>query len=71
MSDINTLKELLVDCLIQDLMDPDKRGPNLYQVVARVISDNKPSKDDATLIRSESLENLVPFKLKSPPHRHG
>lgn len=64
MKDINTLKDLLIDCLIEDLMDPEKRTPNLYQVVARVISDNKPSKEEATAIRSETLENLAPFKLK-------
>jgi hypothetical protein len=44
-------------------MDPEKRGPGLYQVVARVISDNKPSKDEGA-VRTESLEGLVPFKLK-------
>lgn len=64
MNDVNTLKELLIDCLVQDLMDPDKRSPNLYQVVARVIADNKPSKDDQLSVRAESLETLVPFKLK-------
>jgi hypothetical protein len=64
MKDVNTLKDLLIDCLIEDLMDPEKRTPNLYQVVARVISDNKPTKDEQTSIRQETLENLVPFKLK-------
>ena len=64
MNNIDTLKELLVDCLVEDLMDPEKRGPGLYQVVARVIADNKPTKEDAAAIRTETLENLVPFKLK-------
>lgn len=64
MKDVDTLKELLIDCLIQDLMDPDKRTPGLYQVVARVVADNKPTKDDAMSIRQDSLESLVPFKLK-------
>lgn len=64
MNNIDTLKELLVDCLVEDLMDPEKRGPGLYQVVARVIADNKPTKEDAASIRTETLENLVPFKLK-------
>lgn len=63
MKNIDTLRELLIDCLTEDLMDPEKRGPGLYQVVARVISDNKPSKDDGA-VRTESLEGLVPFKLK-------
>jgi len=64
MNNIDTLKELLIDCLVEDLMDPEKRGPGLYQVVARVISDNKPTKDEATAIRTETLESIAPFKLK-------
>jgi len=64
MNNIDTLKELLVDCLVEDLMDPEKRGPGLYQVVARVIADNKPTKEDAASIRTETLDNLIPFKLK-------
>jgi hypothetical protein len=64
MNDINTLKELLIDCLIQDLADPEKRGPGLYQVVARVVADNKPNKDETMAVNAESLEKLAPFKLK-------
>jgi hypothetical protein len=61
MNDISTLKELLIDCLVEDLMDPEKRSPGLYQVVARVIADNKSAEAEA--IRSPTLENLAPFKL--------
>ena len=61
MNDVNTLKELLIDCLVEDLMDPEKRTPGLYQVVARVIADNKNVESET--IRSPTLENLAPFKL--------
>jgi hypothetical protein len=64
MNNVETLKELLIDCLVEDLMDPEKRGPGLYQVVARVIADNKPSKEEAVSIRQETLESMAPFKLK-------
>ena len=59
---INTLKDLLIDCLIEDLSDPDKQSPGLYQVVARVVADNK--SDTIPAVRVETLEGLSPFKLK-------
>ena len=64
MKNVDTLKELLIDCLVEDLMDPEKRGPGLYQVVARVISDNKPPKEESTSIRTDILENMAPFKMR-------
>jgi hypothetical protein len=64
MNNIDTLKELLIDCLVEDLMDPEKRSPGLYQVVARVISDNKPNKEESTNIRTDILKEVAPFKLK-------
>lgn len=60
MNDIDKLKKLLIDCLIEDLQDPDKRSPSLYQVVTRVVSDNKPSKE---ALPSADLEDIVPFKI--------
>lgn len=60
MNDINTLKDLLIDCLIQDLMNEEKRSPSLYQVVARVIAENKPTKE---ALPSADLEDIVPFKI--------
>ena len=59
MNDINTLKDLLITCLIEDLQDPEKRSPSLYQVVARVVSDTKPTKE---ALPSADLEDIVPFK---------
>ena len=63
MKKVDTLKELLIDCLVEDLMDPEKRSPGLYQVVARVIADNKADMETMP-IRQETLDSIVPFKLK-------
>jgi hypothetical protein len=63
MSSIDRLKELLIDCIIEDLNDPEKRTPGLYQVAARVVSDNKPDGNQIP-IRQETLDSIVPFKLK-------
>jgi hypothetical protein len=60
--EIDTLKDLLIDCLIQDLTDPEKRTPGLYQVVARVVADNK--SDTIPAVKAETLEGLAPFKLR-------
>jgi hypothetical protein len=60
--DIKTLKNLLIDCLIEDLGDVDKRTPGLYQVVARVVADNR--EDTIPAVSAETLEGLSPFKLR-------
>lgn len=64
MARINDLNDLLIDCLIEDLMDPEKRGPGLYQVVARVVNDNKTAEANAIPVKAETLDAIVPFKLK-------
>lgn len=65
MSRIDTLKDLLIDCLIEDLMDPERRSPGLYQAASRVIADNKADQDAMPVARAETLEKLVPFKFKT------
>lgn len=65
MNNIDKLNELLVDALIEDLQNEEKRTPGLYQAVARVIADNKERLQNlASAPKLESLENIVPFKLK-------
>lgn len=64
MNNIETLKDLLIDCLVQDLMDPEKRTPGLYQVVARVVNDNKEDGSNIAAPRAEILDSIIPFKLK-------
>lgn len=65
---LNDMQERLIDCLINDLNDPDRRTPGLYTVVRGVLSDHK---DKVNTIPSESIEaveaamkDAVPFKIK-------
>ena len=60
------LQELLVDCLLMDLQDPDKCTPGLYQVIRGMLNDNKNSEEaipKETLDFLESrLSDAIPFK---------
>jgi len=60
------LQELLVDCLLEDLNDPSKCTPGLYQVVRGIINDNKQPDDAIPAEAMEFLENrlsdAIPFK---------
>lgn len=65
---INKLQELLIDCLIDDLQNPEKQTPGLYTVVRGILSDNK---DKAGSIPQDALDAVeaamserVPFKMK-------
>ncbi|MFY8211202.1 MAG: hypothetical protein ACOVLB_00840 [Candidatus Nanopelagicus sp.] len=65
---LNEMQSKLLDCLINDLNDPDRRTPGLYTVVRGILSDHK---DKVNTIPSESIEaveaamkNAVPFKIK-------
>ena len=65
MSDISTLKNKLVNRLSQDLDDPDKCTPGLYQVVCRVIVDHK---DEIDL---EGIEQTLDKMSLDPPFKFG
>ena len=60
------LQELLIDCLLIDLNDPDKCTPGLYQVVRGVINDNKEGEDvipkEAMEFLEGRLSDAIPFK---------
>jgi hypothetical protein len=65
---LNRLQELLIDCLISDLHNPDKQTPGLYTVVRGILSDHK---DQVNKIPSEAIEAVeealreqAPFKIK-------
>ena len=65
---LNKMHECLLDCLIADLVNPDKQTPGLYTVVRGILSDHK---DQVNAIPSESMEaveqamkNSAPFKIK-------
>ena len=60
------LQELLTDCLLIDLEDPEKCTPGLYQVVRGVINDNKNVDEEIPQETLSFLENrlsdAIPFK---------
>lgn len=65
---LSQLQNLLLESLVSDLQDPDKRTPGLYTVVRGILSDHK---DQVNKIPSESIEavqeamkNQLPFKIK-------
>jgi formylmethanofuran dehydrogenase subunit B len=65
---LNEMQSKLLDCLINDLNDPDRRTPGLYTVVRGILSDHK---DQVNKIPSESIEaveaamkDAAPFKIK-------
>jgi hypothetical protein len=65
---LNELQDLLLDCLVNDLKDPDRRTPGLYTVIRGILSDHK---DQVNKIPSESIEaveqaikDAAPFKIK-------
>lgn len=62
------MQDLLMDCLINDLNDPDRRTPGLYTVVRGILADHK---DKTNSIPSETIEaveqalkDAAPFKIK-------
>jgi len=65
MNKVNRLKDRLIDNLLDDLNDPDKCTPGLYQVVRGVITDNS-GETTADLV-DEVMEDLnkvdPPFKF--------
>ena len=65
MSDISALKNKLINRLSEDLDDPSKCTPGLYQVVCRVIVDFK---DEIDL---EGIEQTVNKMSLDPPFKFG
>ena len=64
---VDSLQEALFDRLIEDLYDPLKCTPGLYQVVRGVINDNKKDLDSipngVMEELQEKLSEVVPFKF--------
>ena len=63
------LQQLLVDCMLEDLKDPDKCTPGLYQVVRGVLNDNKHEEDsipnDTMDFLEARLSDAIPFKKET------
>ena len=66
---INKLNDLLMRCLLEDLDDPQKCTPGLYQVVRGVISDNKEALDgipkESLDFLEERLSDAIPFRKEA------
>ena len=65
----NLLQQLLVNCMLEDLKDPDKCTPGLYQVVRGVLNDNKHEEDsipkDTMDFLEACLSDAIPFKKET------
>ena len=66
---LNKLNDLLLYCLTEDLNDPQKCTPGLYQVVRGYINDNKEALDgipkDSLEFLEEKLSDSIPFKKEA------
>jgi len=66
---LNKLNELLLDCLVTDLDDPQKCTPGLYQVVRGYLNDNEASLETMPQEALDFLENkltdTLPFKKEA------
>tara|TARA_R100001015_G_scaffold18490_2_gene11780 strand:- start:3063 stop:3272 length:210 start_codon:yes stop_codon:yes gene_type:complete len=69
MSKIDKLNDLLLQCLLEDLNDPTKCTPGLYQVIRGVISDNKQELENIPKEALDFLENkftdAIPFRKEA------
>ena len=66
MNKVSKLRDRLIDNLLEDLSNPEKCTPGLYQVVRGVITDNVDSMSPAEMA-DEVMEDLAnadpPFKF--------
>ena len=68
MSKVNKLNDVLLDRLMDDLQDPDKCTPGLYQVIRGIINDNRADLDSLpkeALKELEAIAEKAPFKFGS------
>jgi len=62
---IQELNDTLIDTLMNDLKDPEKCTPGLYQVVRGVITDNQAAVDNLDVDAIEAAADKIdmPFKF--------
>ena len=69
MKKLNKLNDILLECLLADLDDPQKCTPGLYQVIRGYINDNKDALDgipkDALDFLENKLSDSIPFKREA------
>ena len=63
MSKVNKLNDVLLDRLMDDLQDPMKCTPGLYQVIRGIINDNRADLDS---LPKEALRELQNISEKAP-----
>jgi hypothetical protein len=66
MNQISKLNALLLEQLIDDLKDPTKCTPGLYQVIRGIITDNRDQLDSIPLETLNEVEEILeqtPFKF--------
>lgn len=68
MNKVELLNELLISKLIEDLNDPNKCTPGLYQAARGIVNDNRDKLDEIPVNELDTLESRLmskaPFKLK-------
>jgi len=68
MNKVELLNHLLISKLIEDLNDPNKCTPGLYQAARGIVNDNRDKLDEIPTDSLDSLESRLiskaPFKLK-------
>lgn len=63
---IERLQSILIDRMLQDLDDPDKCSPGLYQVIRGIITDNRDQLDsipsETLTLLEDRFKDSIPFK---------
>ena len=66
---MDKLNQMLLQCMTNDLYDPDKCTPGLYQVVRGYLNDNKEILDgipkEALDFLDDKLSDSIPFKKEA------
>jgi len=68
-SRIERLQNILIERMLEDLDDPDKCTPGLYQVIRGIITDNREQLDsipNSTLdFLEDKFKDSIPFKREA------
>ncbi len=65
-NNVSRLNEFLLEQLMEDLRDPTKCTPGLYQVIRGIINDNRDKLDEIPTDVLDEIEEMVkdsPFKF--------
>ena len=66
---LNSLNNLLLEVMLEDLQDGNKCTPGLYQVIRGYLNDNREILDgipkDSLDFLEDRLSNSIPFKMEA------